>query len=104
MDYIVIDLPQMNDSFSRVSLSGTAYYIRMTYNDTGGYWMFGLYDARRQPIIEGVRVVNDFPLNAFCSDQRIPSGVFGVIGSEPGHDSFITGASKLVFMPGGGTN
>lgn len=33
MDYTIIEVPDMNDSVSRVVLSGTAYLIRFTYND-----------------------------------------------------------------------
>lgn len=34
MDYTIIEVPDMNDSVSRVVLSGTAYLIRFTYNDS----------------------------------------------------------------------
>lgn len=33
MDYITIAVPDMNDSFSRVVLSGTAYQMRFTWLD-----------------------------------------------------------------------
>ena len=41
---VVITPPDMHDSFSRVVLNNTEYLIRFTYNDTGDYWTFGLYD------------------------------------------------------------
>ena len=44
MDYTIIEVPDMNDSVSRVVLSGTAYLIRFTYNDSKDYWKFSLYD------------------------------------------------------------
>ena len=43
MDYIIIEVPDLNDSISRVVLNGNAYQIRFTWNETGGYWKFGLY-------------------------------------------------------------
>ena len=41
---VVITPPDMHDSFSRVVLNNTEYLIRFTYNDTGDYCTFGLYD------------------------------------------------------------
>ncbi len=42
MDAIAIEVPDMNDSVSKITLLGTQYQIRFTYNDTEGYWYFGL--------------------------------------------------------------
>lgn len=36
MEYIVIEVPDMNDSVSRIVLNRKQYLIRFTYNDTGG--------------------------------------------------------------------
>ena len=65
MDYIIIEVPDMNDSVSRIVLNGKQYLIRFTYNDTGGYWSFGLSDAQGEPIVMGVKVVPRFPHNVF---------------------------------------
>lgn len=61
MDYITIAVPDMNDSFSRVVLNGTAYLMRFTWNDTAQRWMWGLYTTDRTAIIEGVKVVPELP-------------------------------------------
>ena len=53
MDYTIIEVPDMNDSVSRVVLSGTAYLIRFTYNDSKDYWKFSLYDSQNVPIVLG---------------------------------------------------
>ena len=55
MDYIMIEVPDLNDSISRVVLNGNAYQIRFTWNETGGYWKFGLYDTQSEPIVVGPR-------------------------------------------------
>ena len=34
MKYTIIEVPDMNDSVSRIVLDGTVYLIRFTYNDT----------------------------------------------------------------------
>jgi len=43
MEYIIIEVPDMNDSISRIVLNGTAYMLRFSYNDTCDYWKFSLY-------------------------------------------------------------
>ena len=43
VDYITIAVPDMNDSFSRVVLNGTAYLMRFTWNDTAQRWMGALH-------------------------------------------------------------
>lgn len=73
MDYITIAVPDMNDSFSRVVLSGTAYQMRFTWLDAPQRWMWGLYTSDRQPIIEGVRVVPSFPLNLPYGHLDLPA-------------------------------
>ena len=63
MNYTIIDVPDMNDSISRIVLSGKQYQLRFTWNDTGGYWTFGLLDSLGAPLLIGVKVVPQFPLN-----------------------------------------
>lgn len=65
MDYIIIEVPDMNDSISRIVLRGKQYQLRFTYNDTGGYWSFGLMDSLGIPLLIGVKIVPQFPLNCF---------------------------------------
>ena len=52
MEYTIIEVPDLNDSMSRVVLNGKAYLIRFTWNDRGGFWKFGLYDTQSQPIVD----------------------------------------------------
>ena len=40
---LYIEVPDKNDSISRITLSGKEYYIRFTYNPSYDYWSFGLY-------------------------------------------------------------
>ena len=47
----VIKVPDFNDSFSRVVLSGKEYLIRFSYNFEGDYWTFGIYDHNRSPYV-----------------------------------------------------
>lgn len=101
MEYTVIAVPDMNDSFSRVVLCGQAFQIRFTWNDTAQRWMWGLYTTERVPIIEGVRVVPSFPLNLPYAHLGLSAGAFGAITELEaiGRQDFITGDAQFVFIP-----
>ena len=101
MEYTVIEVPDLNDSISRIVLSGTAYLIRFTYNDTGDYWKFSLYNSQSEPIILGIKIVPNFPLNLFFGVTRLPFGVFGVKTKldRIGRAAFRNGEAKFIFCP-----
>ena len=50
----VITVPDYNDSFSRVVLAGKEYLIRFSYNFSGDYWTFGIFDHNRNPYVQGI--------------------------------------------------
>ena len=101
MKYTIIKVPDMNDSISRIVLSGKVYHIRFTYNDTADYWKLGLYDDLKRPIIVGIKIVPRFPLNAFYGITEIPAGVFGVTSNleRIGRNDFKNGKSQFIFIP-----
>lgn len=100
MDYITIAVPDMNDSFSRVVLNGTAYLMRFTWNDAAQRWMWGLYTTDRTAIIEGVKVVPSFPINLPYGHLGLPAGAFGAISEleAVGRQDFLNGNAQFVFM------
>lgn len=101
MEYSIIEVPDMNDSVSRVVLGGKQYLIRFTWNDTGGYWCFGISDALGNPILVGVKVVPRFPLNLFYGIAKLPEGVFGVFTEleRVGRSDFKDGKASFAFIP-----
>lgn len=101
MEYIIIEVPDMNDSISRVVLKGKQYLVRFTWNDTGGYWCFGVSDALGAPIFVGVKIVPRFPLNLFCGIAELPEGVFGVFTEldRVGRNDFKEGRASFSFTP-----
>ena len=96
-----IEVPDMNDSISRIVLSGTPYQIRFTYNDTGDYWKFGLLNTLGEPIIQGMKIVPRFPLNIFYTVAKIPAGIFGVRTKleRIGRNDFKNGNASFIFCP-----
>ena len=101
MDYITIEVPDMNDSVSRIALNGKQYQLRFTYNDTCGYWTFGLSDSLGNPIRVGIKIVPKMPLNLFCGTMDMPSGVFGVLTDleKIGRKDFASGKAKFIYAP-----
>ena len=101
MTYEEIQVPSQNDSMSRLTLNRVSYMIRFTYNDTGDYWKFGLYDSQYQPIIVGVKIVPQYPLNVFYTVAKLPDGIFGVFSKNDriGRYDFENGNAKFIFCP-----
>lgn len=101
VEYLVIEVPDMNDSVSRIVLSGTAYNIRFTYNDTKDYWKFSLYTSQNEPIAVGIKIVPRIPLNVFYGVTKLPDGIFGVMTKKDrvGRNDFVNGNAKFIFVP-----
>lgn len=101
MDLTIIEVPDMNDSMSRIVLNGKAYQIRFTWNDTGGYWKFGLYNSQNEPIVIGIKIVPRYPLNLFYGVTKLPDGIFGVMTKldRIGRKDFADGKAQFVFCP-----
>ena len=101
MEYTIIEVPNLNDSMSRVVLDGKAYFIRFTYNDTFDYWTFGIYNNMNEPIVIGIKIVPQFPMNLFLTAYNLPFGVFGVISKldRIGRYDFRDGKAQFIFCP-----
>jgi len=101
IDYIEIDVPDFNDSFSKVVLDNIAYLIRFTWNMAAKRWSFGLYSMQKEPIAIGIRIVPRFPLNMQIRDDRFPYCVFGAMTNlaSIGRDDFKNGNAKFVYLP-----
>jgi hypothetical protein len=96
-----ISVPDYNDSFSSVVLSGKQYLIRFSYHDRFDYWDFGLFTSQRQPIVQGVKIVPRFPLNLYCSSESLPPGMFCVYSDleRVGRRDFIEGRAVFAYVP-----
>ena len=101
MEYTIIEVPDMNDSMSRIVINGTAYYLRFTYNDTGDYWNFGLYSDLREPIILGRKIVPNFPIGLFLGTDAFPRGSFMAVSNlqHIGRNAFTDSKAKFIFVP-----
>ena len=78
----VITVPDYNDSFSRVVLAGKEYLIRFSYNFSGDYWTFGIFDHNQNPYVQGIKIVPNSPLNFFSLCHGLPEGLFGALSAK----------------------
>lgn len=98
---LFITVPDLNDSFSSLVIDGIEYLLRFTYNEICDDWSFGLYDTEENPIVAMTRIVPNFPLFHFYTDQRLPNGVFGCLSSnnKVGREAFNKKTAEFVFIP-----
>lgn len=98
---LYIDVPDMNDSISTLSIDGKEYGLRFTYNEKYDYWSFGLYDEDDNPIIAMTRIVPNFPIFHFYTDTNIPDGIFGCVSDIEvvGRNAFINKTAEFVYIP-----
>ncbi len=98
---LYIKVPDMNDSVSNLSIDGTEYILRFTYNEKYDYWSFGLYDEDENPIIAMTRIVPNFPIFFFYSDRAIPDGIFGCVSTKEkvGRQAFNEKTAEFIYIP-----
>ena len=80
---LYIKVPDMNDSYSTLSIDDKVYLLRFTYNERYDYWSFGLYDNKRTPLI------------------AMTDGIFGCISDSEkvGRYAFRDKTAEFVYIP-----
>lgn len=98
---LYIEVPDMNDSISTLSIDGKKYGLRFTYNEKFDYWSFGLLDEDKKPIIAMTRMVPNFPILHFYTGRDIPNGVFGCLSDidTVGRYAFVNKTAQFVYIP-----
>lgn len=96
-----IQVPDMNDSFSRVVLCRQEYLIRFLYNATCDYWSFGVYDTNKNILLQQRKIVPLSPLTHFDVSVNIPQGIFGCFTNikRVGRKDFIDKKADFAFIP-----
>ena len=97
----VIEVPDYNDSFSRVVLGDTEYLLRFTWNESVKFWNLGVYDIEENPIATSIKVLPNCPLSIWHMNSQMPFGEFGVITDldRIGRNDFINGKAQFVYIP-----
>lgn len=98
---LYIEVPDMNDSLSTITIDDKEWLIRFTYNEIGDYWSFGIYSLEEEPILAMTKIVPNFPLIHFYNYTDLPNGVFGALSTEEriGRETFNLEKAEFVFIP-----
>lgn len=98
---IKINVPDAHDSMSKVTLDGTVYWLRFTYNSTYDYWSVGLYDEDQNDLIPMTKIVTIYDLfRSYKSYEGIPQGYL-LCASKKEHISesvFKDGDAFMVYI------
>ncbi|MGL5433813.1 MAG: phage baseplate plug family protein [Lachnospiraceae bacterium] len=95
-----IDVPDMNDSMSRITLAGREYFIRFTFNALHEYWSFSLYDTNQNLLLGMIRIVPLSPLTEYYTHEELPAGKFGCESQgEINRQAFVDKTAKFFFIP-----
>lgn len=97
---IKIEVPNLNDSTSRITLEGREFLLRFTYNPTYDYWTLGLYTVNYVPLIPMTKIVPNVSLLHYYTYTELPEGVFMCVSEKDriGKEDFINDRAKLVYM------
>lgn len=100
LGYLSIEVPDRNDSLTRIVLDGKVYFLRFTWNMRGDFWTFGLYDALEQPIVLALKVVPNCVLNLYVTHLDLPNGAFIALTTEDriGRKDFQEGKAEFIYM------
>ncbi len=72
----ILTVPNKNDCFARIVLEGEEYLFRFSYNFSGKFWTIGIYEDRDKPLVAGIKIVPNFPLNqSFGQYLDLPNGL-----------------------------
>lgn len=98
---IYIDVPDMNDSKSRITLSGKEFIIRFTYASVHDNWYLSLYSADSELLLGMVKILPLFPLTEYYTNVDLPDGKFGCITNlaHVGRNAFKNGDASIAYIP-----
>ena len=77
-----IAFPDANDIVFNATLDGTKYKLRMLWNSSGGYWALSIRSESGTSILEGIKVVPNYPLLCQYHRPTVPPGELMVITQD----------------------
>lgn len=95
-----------NDYVTEIELDGDVYYLRMSWNSEGEFWVLGVQDYTRAVILAGVKVVPNVPLLAMFHHLAIPPGeIYAILMDDTRQvllrSDFIDGTASLIYLEEG---
>lgn len=98
-----IPVLDVNDSLAEVQFEDETYFLRMSWNSEGAFWVLSLEDYTHSVIVAGMVVVADTPLLAMFRHLGVPPGeLYAVLLDDTrqtiGRADFTTGDAVLVYV------
>lgn len=95
-----------NDYVLEIELEGNGYFLHMSWNSEGEFWVLGVQDYARVTIIAGIRVVPNVPLLDMFHHLLLPRGeIYAVLMDDTRQDflrnDFIDGSAEMVYLEEG---
>jgi len=92
-----------NDIVFKAILDGVKYKLRMLWNPSGGYWTLGIRAEDGTSLLEGIKVVPNYPLLRQCRRSNLPPGELLAITQNDslaiiGRDDFTDGKVVLTYV------
>lgn len=73
---VVIRWPEGPAWRQQITLDNRVYIMRGYWNTVGEFWVFSLATANDEPILSGVKVVQNVDFFDRSTDERLPRGSF----------------------------
>jgi hypothetical protein len=73
----ILEIPLSNNETNYlidVVLSGIEYKLRLLYNVRASFWSISIYEIDDTPIVEGVRLVINYPIFENIVNKKLPKG------------------------------
>jgi hypothetical protein len=101
---ISIPVLDANDSLIEVEFDGEVFFLRMSWNSEGEFWVLGLEDYAHNDILAGILVVPDTPMLPMFRHLPVPRGeLYAVLMDETRANllrtDFADGSAGLVYVP-----
>lgn len=95
-----------NDSLLEIELSGATYFLRMSWNSEGEFWVLGVEDYAHTLILAGTRVVPNSPLLGLWHNLAVPAGeIYAVLMDDTREEllrtDFADGTASLIYVEPG---
>jgi len=98
-------IPFFTDScFSQdIVLDAVPYHLRIYWNSRGAFWAIDVYDRDLNPLVMGIKIVNDYELFTNHPDRDLPPGLLLVVDYrgtdfDIAFDDFTNGNCDLVYI------
>lgn len=85
----VLEIADQNSQAIEATLDDTVYYIIINWNESGQAWEMGVRDSAYNMLIDGIRIVPEYPLLKQFKYAEMPPGEIAI------HDYTLTGSNRI---------